>query len=72
MASLLSNLASNLSEGIYEIKCKLRHNYINCEACGIKYKHCICFIEYTNFKDDSTEYKCLCCNKTINKSFMKD
>ena len=23
-----------------------------CETCGIKYKYCICFLEYTNFKDD--------------------
>ena len=26
------------------------------------YKHCDCFLEYTNFKDDLIEYKCLCCN----------
>ena len=30
---------------------------------GIKYKHWDCFLEYTNFKDNLIEYKCLCCIK---------
>ena len=34
-----------------------------CETCRIKYKYCDCFLEYTNFKDDLIEFKCLCCNK---------
>ena len=34
-----------------------------CETCGIKYKCCSCFSEYTNFKDDLIEYKCLSCDK---------
>ena len=29
------------------------------------------FLAYTSFKDDLIEYKCLCCNKIINKNFMK-
>ena len=34
-----------------------------CEAFGTKYKNCKCFLEYTNFKNDLMEHKCLCCNK---------
>ena len=37
------------------------------ETFGIKYKHCACFLEYTNFKDSLIEYKCLCCNKNYKK-----
>ena len=55
MASSLSNLANNLSEGIHRIKCKFRHDDKKCETCGIKYKYCDCFLEYTNFKDDLIE-----------------
>ena len=59
MASLLSNLVNDLSEGIQfflkEVKCKFRHNYKKCEKCGIKYKYCDCFFEYTNVKNDLTE-----------------
>ena len=55
LASELSNLVNNLSEGIQRIKCKLEHDGKKCEACGIKYKYCNCFLEYTNFKDDLIE-----------------
>ena len=51
MVSSLSNLVNNLSEGIYSEKS---------ETCG---KYCDCFLEYTNFKDDLMECKCVCCNK---------
>ena len=34
-----------------------------CEACPIEYKYCDSFLEYTNFKEDLIEYKCLFCNK---------
>ena len=65
MASSLSNLVSNLSEGIHRIKCKSKHDDKKCESCGMKYKHCNCFLGYTNFKDRiQIEYKCLCCNKS--------
>ena len=40
MTSSLSNLVSNLSEGIHKIKCKYRHNDKKCETCQIKCKHC--------------------------------
>ena len=32
MASLLSNLVNNLTEGIHEIKCKYRHDDNICET----------------------------------------
>ena len=69
MASSLSNLVNNLSEGIDRIKCKLGDDDKNGETCGIKYKYCDCFLEYKNFKDDLIEYKCLCCNKNHQRKF---
>ena len=38
MASSLSNLVNNISKGIYEIKCKYRHDGKKCEICKIRYK----------------------------------
>ena len=32
-------------------------------------KYCNCLLEYINYKDDSIEYKCLCCNKNYQKKF---
>ena len=69
MTSLLSNLVNNVSEGIHRIKCKYEHDVENCESCRIKYKYCDCFLEYSIFKDDLIEYKCLCCNKNYQKIF---
>ena len=69
MASSLSNLANNLSEGLHRIKCKLGHADKKCETCGIKCKYCECFLEYTNFKDDLIEYKCLSCNNSYQRKF---
>ena len=63
MASSLSKLVNNLSEGIHRIKCKFGHYDKKCETCGIKYKYCDSCFEYANFKDDLVEYKCSCCNK---------
>ena len=57
MASSLSNLANNLSEGIHRIKCKFGNKNKKCEACGI------------NFKDGLIEYKCLSCNKNYQRKF---
>ena len=65
MASWLSNLVSNLSGRIHRIKCKYGHDDKKCETCGIKYKYCDSFLEYTNLKDDLIEYKCLICNKNF-------
>ena len=39
------------------------------KVCGIKCKYCDCFLEYINFKDDSTEYKYLPCNKNCQQKF---
>ena len=46
-------------------------SYTGLAVCGIKYKYCDCFLEYTNFKDDLTECKCLCCNKSSQRKFDK-
>ena len=51
MASSLSNLDNNLSEGLHRVKCKFEHDDEKCETCGIKYKYCDCFIENTSLKD---------------------
>ena len=67
MANLLSNLSSNLAAGIQKIKWKYKHGDQKCKTCRIKYKVWDCFLEYTNFKDDLIEYKCLCCNKSYQK-----
>ena len=67
MVSSLSNLVNNLSEGIHRIKCKFTHDDKKCETCRIKSKYCNCFLEYTSFKDDLIEYKCLCCNKNYQR-----
>ena len=69
MASSLSNLVNNLSEGIHRIKSKYGHDDKKCDTCRIKYKYCKCFLECTNFKDDLIEYKCLCCNKNYQQKF---
>ena len=71
MASSLSNLVNNLSEGFHRIKCKLGHGDKICETCRIKYKYCDCFLEYTNFKDDLIEDKWLSCNKIYQRKFDK-
>ena len=70
MASLLSNLVKNLSDGIHRIQCKVGHDDKKCETYAIKYKYCDCFLEYKNFKDDLIEYKCLCC-LCCNKSYQQ-
>ena len=71
MASLLSNLVNNLSDGIHRIQCKLGHDDKKCETYAIKYKYCDCFLEYANFKDDLIDYKCLCCNKSYQQKLKK-
>ena len=52
-----------------ELNVKYKHDDKKCETCGIKYKYCDCFIEYTNFKDDLIECKWLCCNKNYQNKF---
>ena len=70
MASSLSSLVDNLSEGIHKIKCKRRQNYDkNCKTCGSKYNYCDYFLEYRNLKDNLIKYKCLICNKNCQTKF---
>ena len=71
MASSLSNLVNNLSERIHKIKCKYGHDDKECETYRFKYKHCGCFLEYANFKDDLIESKCLICNKNWQIQFYE-
>ena len=69
IASSVSNLAKNPSEGIYRIKCKFGYDDKKCETYGIKYKYCNYFLKCMTFKDDLTKYKCLCCNKSYKFKF---
>ena len=50
MTSFLSNFVNNLSERLQRVKCKSGHNDKKCETCGIKYKYCRFFLQYTNSK----------------------
>ena len=62
MASSLSTLINNLSEGIHKINCKYGHDDKKYKTCGVTYEVCDCFLEYENFKDDLIKYNILCCN----------
>ena len=69
MASSLSNLVNNHSEGIRGIKYKYEHEDKKSESCGINYEYYDCFLEYTNFKDDLIKYRCLFCNMNCQRKF---
>ena len=56
MATSLSKLVDNLTEGIHKIKCK---------DCG-------CFLEYENVKDNLIKYKCLSWNKYYLNKFDEE
>ena len=56
MASSLSNLVDNLTEGIHKIKCK----------------DCDCFLEYESVKDNFIKYKCLSCNRNYSNKIDKE
>ena len=71
MASSLSNLINNISEGIHRTTCKFEHDDKKCETCRIKYKYWKCFFEKTNFKDDLIEYRCLCYSKNYQYKFAE-
>ena len=47
----------------------IKHDDKKCETSGIEYKYCDCFLEYTRFKDNLIEYKCLLCNKNCQRKF---
>ena len=72
MSNLLQNVVDNLAKGICKIKCRYQHDDKECETCGIRYNVCQCCLEYTNFKDDSVERKCLSCNENYQKKKKKD
>ena len=51
-AKFMASFLSHLADGILEIKYKFGHDNKKCEFCGIKYKDCNCFLEYTNFENN--------------------
>ena len=63
MANSLSTLANKLSEEIHKNKCKYGLDNQKCQTYRIKYKYSDLFFEYTKYRDDLIEYRCLCCNK---------
>ena len=64
MASSLSNLVNNLSEGIHRIKCNYRHDK-KCKTYGINYNYCNNFLEQRNMIEQNTNV-CVV-TKIINK-----
>ena len=69
MASSLSNLVNNLSEGIHKIKYKYGHEDKNVKLAELNLNIANCFLEKTNLKDELTECNCLCCNKNYQQKF---
>ena len=57
------------SERIHTVKCKFGHGDRKCVTCGIKYKHCDCFVEYTTSEDDLVEYRYLFCHRKYQNKF---
>ena len=59
MATLLSNLLDNITEGIHKVKCK------DCDSC----------LEYESVTDNLTKYKCLSfkknCSNKIDEELKK-
>ena len=56
MSTSLSNLVSNLSEGIYNDRC------INCKS----------YIDYMTTKDEQLIFSCFRCKKNYEKDFNKE
>ena len=56
MASSLSSIADNLTEGIHKTKCK----------------GCVCFLEYKHVKANLIIYECLSCNKSYSKELNEE
>ena len=56
MATSLSNLVDNLTEGIHKIECK----------------DWDCFLEYQIVKDNLIKYKCLSCNKAYSNKIDEE
>ena len=56
MATSLSNLVDNLTEGIHKIKCK----------------DCDCFLEHKSVKDNSIKNECLSSNKNYSNKIDRE
>ena len=56
MATSLSNLVDNLTEGIHKIKCK----------------DCDCFLEYKSVKDNLIKNECLSSNKNYSNKIDRE
>ena len=56
MASSLSNLVDNITEGTHKIKCT----------------DCDCFLEYESFNDNSIKCKYPSCNKDYSSKFHEE
>ena len=69
MGRSFSNLVNDLAEWSNKIKCKYKYDNKKYKTLGIIYKDCEFCLEFTNFKDDLAEYKCLCYNKNYQKKF---
>ena len=69
VASSLSNLVNNLSEGIHKFKYKHGHHDQECDTYRDQYKYCDCFLECTIFRDELIEFKRLCCNTNYQQKF---
>lgn len=71
LASSLSNIVEDHSEGTHKTKWKYRHDNKKCENFKIKCKYCECYLEYINAKDDLLIFKCLSCNENYKKKWRK-
>ena len=60
MASSLSNLVNNLSEGIHRIICKFRHNDKNMKLVELNISIATVFLNTQILKMIKDDYKCLC------------
>ena len=63
MSSSLSNLVSILSERVIELNVTIGTMIKNVKLVELHTKYATVFFEYTNFKDDLIEWKCLCYKK---------
>ena len=59
MATSLSNIVGNLTEGV-------KKEFL------IKCKDCNCFLEYESVKDNLIKYKCLSCNNDYSNNIDEE
>ena len=70
MASLLSNLLDNITEGIH-VNANIDMMIKSEKRVELQYKDCKCCLEYTNVKNDLILYKCLYWNRNYQNKLMK-